>query len=371
MVDAAGCRLQGPRVWRLPAFLIASASHNLTLTVEGELTSVVTSAKAEEAAILAVIEMETAAFFNKDYDAWAGCWVHAPHVRRFNWHARGGRLIHLGWEQEAASMKASMERYPAPNRSGQSIRRENVSIRVGEDMAWMTFEQVAPRTGDPFDVPGRQHEGRILEKHDGAWKIACCFVVGSPTEFVRAPLICVDEQSKIVWMNDAAKEQIVRHRALAVSNGRLRARSRAADKTLQASIRWAAGIEGYAERQAVRDVPQTRSGTLPLVLGDGDDAGIDICWVSAESGMVLVSFNNSHANDLRLEAAAAIYGITGAQRRLAALLLGGNDLAGAASQLGVSINTARTQLHRMFDKTGVRSQPALVRALLSTASPLS
>jgi DNA-binding CsgD family transcriptional regulator len=325
------------------------------------------SAEADEAAILRLIETETAAYFNKDYEAWARCWVHAPYVRRFGWYARGGRLIHLGWDEEASVMKGSMERYSAPNRS--VVERENVSVRVSGDMAWATFEQVAPRTGDPFDVPGRQYEGRILEKHDGAWKIACCFILGSPMEFVQNPMIRVDEESRVVWMNDAARDELGRHRSLMLAAGRLRARSRASEKSLQAAIRWAADIKSYAAYQAASSAPQTRSGVLPLILGDGDEAGADICWVSAESGMILVSFNDSHANDISLDAAQVVYGITGAQRRLAGLLLAGHDLAGAANELGVSINTARTQLNRMFDKTGVRSQPALVRALLGTASP--
>jgi DNA-binding CsgD family transcriptional regulator len=52
------------------------------------------------------------------------------------------------------------------------------------------------------------------------------------------------------------------------------------------------------------------------------------------------------------------------------LIIAGHDLVNAAERLGVSVNTTRTHLQRMFDKTGVRTQPALVRALLSVASPL-
>jgi DNA-binding CsgD family transcriptional regulator len=328
------------------------------------------SAEADEAAILRLIETETAAYFNKDYEAWARCWVHAPYARRYGWYERGGRVVRLGWEEEAAEMRAAMERYAAPNRSVDMVHRENVSIRVGGDMAWATFEQVAPKTGDPFDVPGRQYEARVLERHEGDWKIACCFVLGSPTEFVQAPLICVDDQSRVLWMNGAARDEIGKHRTLMLAAGRLRARSRNSDRSLQAAIGWAAGIKGYVAHQVAARAPQTRGGILPLILGDGDEAGADICWVSAESGMILVSFNDSHANDLSLDAAQVVYGISDAQRRLAGLLLAGHDLASAANELGVSINTARTQLNRMFDKTGVRSQPALVRALLGTASPL-
>ena len=42
----------------------------------------------------------------------------------------------------------------------------------------------------------------------------------------------------------------------------------------------------------------------------------------------------------------------------------------AAERLSVSVNTARTQLRRIFEKTGVHNQSALVRLMLSIAPPL-
>ena len=46
-----------------------------------------------------------------------------------------------------------------------------------------------------------------------------------------------------------------------------------------------------------------------------------------------------------------------------------HDLSAAAGKLGVSINTVRTHLQRMFDKTGVHTQSALVGLLLSAEAP--
>ena len=59
-----------------------------------------TAAAADTEAILRLIETETSAYFNKDYEGWARCWVHAPYVRRFGWYARGGRLIHQATKGE-------------------------------------------------------------------------------------------------------------------------------------------------------------------------------------------------------------------------------------------------------------------------------
>ena len=327
-------------------------------------------ADADRAAILRVIEEETTAYFAKDFERWAACWVHAPHARRLGWYARGGRMAHVGWDEEAAEMRLSMEQFPTPNPSVKEVRRENISVRVGGDLAWVTFDQSAPSTGDPFDVPGVQQEMRVLERHDGEWRIAGCFVIGSTLEFVTSPLLRVDERSAIVWMNAAAEAGLKSHPGLMLGAGRLRGRARAADERLQASIRWAAGLKGYAARQAARSVVPALHGTLPVVLGESGEGVLDICWVSAEGGMILVSFNDQRATEQRLEAAAVVYGLTPAQLRLVRLIVAGRDMVEAASDLGISVTTARTQLKRMFDKVGVSSQASLVRALLSVASPV-
>jgi DNA-binding CsgD family transcriptional regulator len=59
-----------------------------------------------------------------------------------------------------------------------------------------------------------------------------------------------------------------------------------------------------------------------------------------------------------------LYGLTAAETRLALLLLGGQTMREAAAALGVSHNTAHTQLASIFHKTGASSQAELVRILL-------
>lgn len=327
---------------------------------------------ADEADVLRVIEAETAAYFNKDYEGWTECWVHAPYIRRIGWFARCGVLANAGWERESAAMKASMGEFPMPNRSAAQVRRENVNIRVDHDMAWVTFEQVAPSTGDPFDVPGRQQEMRILERHEGRWRIAGCFMIGSPVEYADHPLLRVDAAATIVWMNGAADQELKTHPALLLSRGRLRARGRADDLQLQAAIKWAAGLRRYARRQVGQSVAPARYGALPIILGDPDAASHTVCWIIAEGGLVMVSFNDQHSTQQRLAAAAVLYHISPAQMQLAGLIVGGNSLVEALARLlGISINTARTQLRRMFAKTGVSNQAMLVSALLSVALPLA
>jgi DNA-binding CsgD family transcriptional regulator len=58
-----------------------------------------------------------------------------------------------------------------------------------------------------------------------------------------------------------------------------------------------------------------------------------------------------------------------AQLEVARHIAQGQTLTQIAERLGITPNTARTHLDRIFDKTGVRTQPALVRMLLTVVSP--
>jgi hypothetical protein len=125
-----------------------------------------------ESAVMGVIEAETNAFWNKDFEAWANCWLHSPYIRMMGWWARGGISVIEGWEANSAKIKALMEANPTPNPASANVRRENVNIRVSDQMAWVTFDQYGADTGEPdMDMPGLSRETRILEKHDGNWKI--------------------------------------------------------------------------------------------------------------------------------------------------------------------------------------------------------
>jgi DNA-binding CsgD family transcriptional regulator len=60
-----------------------------------------------------------------------------------------------------------------------------------------------------------------------------------------------------------------------------------------------------------------------------------------------------------------LYALTVAEARLAAWLAQGKSVNEAAAAMGITVNTARAYLKRIYDKTGVRRQPELVRVLLS------
>ncbi|MFE7797666.1 helix-turn-helix transcriptional regulator [Nocardia sp. NPDC057440] len=63
-----------------------------------------------------------------------------------------------------------------------------------------------------------------------------------------------------------------------------------------------------------------------------------------------------------------LYGLTGAEARVAVAALRGEGLRAIAEELAVSVNTARTHLQRAFEKTGTHRQAELVRMLTTVLS---
>lgn len=63
------------------------------------------------------------------------------------------------------------------------------------------------------------------------------------------------------------------------------------------------------------------------------------------------------------EALRRCFGLTQAEARLAAVLWEATVLKEAAGRLGISLNTAKTQLAAVFAKTGTGNQSALIKRL--------
>jgi hypothetical protein len=131
-----------------------------------------TTLEQDKAAILDVIERQSTAFWAKDFPQWADTWVQAPHIRRLGWSEAGGVSSVEGWESIGGRMEKSMADNPQPNLTPARLVREHLNFRIYGDVAWVTFEQHGVSTGEPrFDMPGLSYETRILERHNGKWKI--------------------------------------------------------------------------------------------------------------------------------------------------------------------------------------------------------
>lgn len=317
----------------------------------------------DKAAILSVLMAETNAWLRRDLNALAEHWVQSQQSRRLSSVAHHGIHVQEGWDEIFAAFRAMAKQYPETYDEIR-IRRERMSIVVNGDMAWASFDQIGEKTGDNFELAGVQHELRIFHRVAGQWKINCCVILQRAIDQEVCPLIEIDANKKVLWMNGYAHEQLAEHPGLIISGGRLRARNRAHEADLHAAVEW-------ASQHLYWNSPQAQPGlrARAVFLGENDNAVPVFCWAFVEDGKIMLALHDDKQVMRSIEHAQGIYRLTAAQTEVARLLAQGNDPALAAESLGVSINTVRTHMQRLFEKTGVRSQSALVALLLSAEAP--
>jgi DNA-binding CsgD family transcriptional regulator len=316
----------------------------------------------DRAAVLAVLDAENAAFMRRDLDAWAEYWVHSPQSRFMFSHAFEGSRVLEGWDAIKAFVDKGV-REIAETYDETRVHLERMNVVVNDDTAWASYDQVGEGTGDNFHMVGTYHQLQIFQRIAGQWKISCIVVMQRATDHEICPLIEVTSDKRVMWTNTAAHAQISNHPGLVISGGRLRARNRNHEAKLQEAVDWAYQLSQRASPPTAARLARA------VVLGEDDNAAPLFCWVLVEDGKILVSFNDDQMLKRRVAAAQGIYGLTAAQTQVAQLLAQGHDPSLAAEKLGVSINTVRTHVQRMFDKTGAHSQSALVGLLLSAEAP--
>ncbi|RYE07730.1 MAG: hypothetical protein EOP22_16515 [Hyphomicrobiales bacterium] len=313
---------------------------------------------ADREAIIALIHRNRISVWTNDFETWATCFVHAPYVARWGYWKVGGIFFRRGWDELARRVHTG----PKANHSyAYDTKVENLSLQIGDGMAWATFDQLYPGTIDGHVGPGLVREMRVFEKHDGAWKIAFLGFLDGNAGPPGAVMLWLDAAGQVLWQSPAAPEAIAQSDDVVLRGGRLRFRSAALDRKLQEALHWAAGVDdGYMSTHGAR----------PILVEAGEGLPTRIYCVVVDAGTIVFQFGSTRLSEERLSFAAQVYGLSPAQQRLAALVAEGKSLNEIAAEMEITANTARTHLNRVFEKTGVRTQPALVRVLLCAVSPV-
>ncbi len=319
----------------------------------------------ERDAVMAVVRAELTAFWNGDLAAWSSCFAQIPETWFLGYWRHGGLALRSGFEdiqQRARDTMAVMK--GTASEFAEKVVRENVTVRVGGTTAWVSFRQRYDMEGSPFATKrgpgGFTQELRILEKLEGRWKYVVLVALDPGLDNAGGALLRLDNDGRIIWRSEGSDAALQADDDLSVRNGRLRIRNRAADRKLQLAIKWAAS-------QDLRLMASR--GSVPIVMDGGEGAPTKLWWLTANSGMILFAFERTQLTEERLRLAAAVYDLSPGQQKLAQEVISGRSLVEIARRTSRSENTLRTQLRRMFDKVGVHTQPALVRVLLSVATP--
>jgi DNA-binding CsgD family transcriptional regulator/PAS domain-containing protein len=184
----------------------------------------------------------------------------------------------------------------------------------------------------------------------------------------RLPMgvVLIDEQGRVLEKNRAADRILGQNDGLTIEKGRLLASSSLQNKELY-SLTTSAALTGQRKGTA-------SGGSLGINRPSGRRPfGLIVMPVSPHAApadsrrpAAIVFMNDPEAKlHVGPEFLGQVYDLTRAESRLAELLIQGESLVHAAVRLGVSHNTARTHLQRIYEKTGTGHQGELVRLLLA------
>jgi DNA-binding CsgD family transcriptional regulator/PAS domain-containing protein len=191
-------------------------------------------------------------------------------------------------------------------------------------------------------------------------------------------LILLDQDGKVLFMNPRAERLIQQADALRLQSGRLHTAQLGDQPGLDKLIREATlGLGGGLSLQPANghgsghddnQVPPNplRLSALPMREGQQLDAGIPQPLFHRPGALLLIHApDNAQSPDL-VPRFAARHRLTPAEQRVLRGLLNDQAPKQIASEQDLSIKTVRTQLSKLYAKTGTRNQRELVKAALAS-----
>jgi len=176
-------------------------------------------------------------------------------------------------------------------------------------------------------------------------------------DYLPWAIFALSPSGHIVEKNARADELLESRNALYVSDGQLDAFDRASSDELSRSL-----LAGYAGDSSETLIATAGNGA-PLIAQIVPACPSGLTGPNGISIVVYVWNPAQQGRDLG-KVMARLWGFTPAETKLAGAMVQGNDLNTAADQLGISRNTAKNQLQKMFAKTGTRRQSELLVRLL-------
>lgn len=319
---------------------------------------------AEDKEIINFLRSEQESYYRGDFEAFIRHWHHGPEVRRILSGPQVGTRIHVGWDDLKEKFEEGFRQYPQNYDARKILKWENVQIQKSGDMAWVSYNQIATEHHPEMHVSPLSHEVKIIQKFNGEWKIVCLVVAAPGLGRQDVPQIELNQVGKVVGMNKTSRDRLRNHQGLTISADRPRARNRSFDNGLQDAI-------AHWQKRLATNLPRGFLDEPASVLPLGDDSsGLPMfCWVCCEQEHVVLTFDDRTKLRDSLERGAVNFGLSPAQVNVAEQIASGQDLSGVANMLDVSVNTVRTHLARMFEKTQTRNQATLITRILNSSAP--
>jgi DNA-binding CsgD family transcriptional regulator len=208
------------------------------------------------------------------------------------------------------------------------------------------------------------HLQRALHCNNHLWRLA---ITQEMLDHLSCGVLAVDSDRRLLFANKLARKELDQQNGLMVRSGELCTSAPANDNRLKLLISDAATATHAKDRGTAGALTIRRGGRLlpmwlvamplsrPLrkVVGQENEVALLFVGTPEHSGKILET------------ALSKLYRLTPRERKLVQMILEGYTVIDAATELGISINTARTHMKRIYTKTRTERQTDLVRVLLA------
>jgi DNA-binding CsgD family transcriptional regulator len=184
--------------------------------------------------------------------------------------------------------------------------------------------------------------------------------LGQLADLLPQGVILCDARARVVFANRIAQGMLAGREGLRLGPANDLCASVPAETTALRRLIQAASSPDVASRES--------AGAIRISHAAGQGLPLLVCPLRAARTVIrAVIFIGDHRCSIRRaqQAIRRWYGLTPTEARLATTLAEGATLEQAAAAMGVTRNTIRTHLKRVFAKTGTNRQGALVRLLLT------
>jgi DNA-binding CsgD family transcriptional regulator len=177
--------------------------------------------------------------------------------------------------------------------------------------------------------------------------------------------LLVDSERRVLYANPAAWKIVERRDGLRVEGGRLLASSKREDDSLNQATRVMVTDSAVSlHRLAI----SRSSGLLPwrlivMTLADSQAMPLGI----AQPGVAILIVDPENAPDTETAVLTEMFSLTPAEARVTSLLAKGRSVEEIAAETRVSIETTRTHVRRVLQKTGTSRQGELIALVLRSA----
>jgi len=134
--------------------------------------------EAEKAKIIELINSETDAYLNYDFDALAATHLQDSTSIRLS-AGRDAYMFLEGWDQISEYFKSEIEGEEAPEDRNVTVEKSNYRIKVFPESAWVVCDEKWIYHYETDTVEINSIQVRFLEKVDGEWKINFLSFVGT------------------------------------------------------------------------------------------------------------------------------------------------------------------------------------------------